>query len=85
MKQIIEAIKDADEVEVDSLFCVLRDRKLGIYRKLKCMALILDIDEDEVLNEAIKDEKGRVLDHDSRHLLADALVVRAKQMKQNEN
>jgi hypothetical protein len=74
MKTIIEAIKEADEVEVDALFSVLKYRQIGILRKLKCMALILDIDEDDVINEAPKDTSGRILDHVTRHTICDELI-----------
>lgn len=77
MKTILEAIKSADEVEVDAMFSVLKYRSIGILRKLKCMALILDLDEDVVLAEAPKDNQNRILDHESRHAICDALIVTA--------
>ena len=85
MKTLLETIKEADPVEIDGCFCCLRDRKLGILRKLKVFALILDIEEDVVLNEAPKDAEGRYLDYQSRHIISDALVARSQQQKHQNN
>jgi hypothetical protein len=79
MKTILETIKEADEVEVDALFALLKYKSIGILRKLKCMALVLDIDEETVLNEAPKDKDGRILDHETRHAIHDELILVSKQ------
>ena len=84
MKTILEAIKDADEVEVDALFALLKYHSIGILRKLKCMALILDIDEETVLNEAPKDAEGRIFDHQTRHAIHDELIVVSKQYQKTK-
>lgn len=78
MNTIIEAIKTADEVEVDAMFALLKYKSIGIMRKLKCMALVLDIDEDFVLQEAPKDAEGRILDHETRHAIHDELILVSK-------
>lgn len=79
MKTIIDTIKKADEVEIDGMFGVLKYKSIGILRKLKVMALILDLDEETVIKEAPKDGEGRVLDHVTRHEICDALIARAQQ------
>ena len=84
MKQIIEAIKDADEVEIDATWAILKYQKIGILRKLKVIALIFNLDEDEVLGEAPKDSNGRILDHITRHQIHDELIkVSQKQKYEN--
>lgn len=80
MKTILDTIKEADDVEVDTLFAVLKYKSIGILRKLKCMSLILDIDEETVLNEAFKDKDGRILDHENRHCICDGLISRAQDL-----
>lgn len=84
MKTILEAVKDADEVEVDALFALLKYKSIGILRKLKCMALVLDINEETVLNEAPKDKEGRILDHETRHAIHNELILISKQYQKNK-
>jgi hypothetical protein len=84
MKTILEAVKDADEVEVDALFALLKYKSIGILRKLKCMALVLDINEETVLNEAPKDKEGRILDHETRHAIHNELIIISKQYQKNK-
>jgi hypothetical protein len=81
MKTILEAIKDSDEVEVDALFGLLKYSEIGIMRKLKCMALVLDLDEDQVLEEAPKDANGRILDHETRHAIHEVLLKQSQKIK----
>lgn len=84
-KTLIEEIGRSDEVTLDCLFSLLRERKFGVMRKVKGFSFILDIEEEIALNEAAKDESGRLLDHVNRHSLADALVARSKELKQQTN
>lgn len=79
MKLLNEAIADADEVEVDSLWAILKYKDFGVLRKLKCMALILDLDEEAVINEASKDESGRILDKETRNSIHESLIKKSKQ------
>lgn len=83
MKKIIEAIKDADEVEIDATWAILKYQKIGILRKLKVLALIFDLDEEEVIAEASKDTEGRIFDHVTRHEIHDELIKISQ--KQYEN
>ena len=42
MQTLISAIEESeDSTEIDAMFCILRDRKIGIKKKLLCLALIL--------------------------------------------
>ena len=82
MKTLIAAIKEADSVEIDCGFSILRDFKIGIFRKLKGWSLVFDVEEETVIKEAPKDENGRVLDRQTRHETCDALVARSKELKE---
>lgn len=84
MKALQEAINEADSVMIDGCFSCLRDKNLGILRKLKVWSLILDVEEEDVLNEADKDPEGRFIDYSNRHKICDALVIRSKQLKQEQ-
>lgn len=85
MKTLIEAIKGADNTEIDVSFSILRDFGIGIFRKLKGWALVLDINEEAVIKEAPKDDNGRVIDRTTRHTVCDALVARSKELKEQNN
>jgi hypothetical protein len=74
MKTLLDAIKEADEVQIDACWAILRDIRLGIMRKLKCWSLVFDLDEEKILNEAPKDNEGRILDKSTRHQLHDELI-----------
>ena len=82
MKTLLTAIEESDDnVEIDSLWCILRDARLGVKRKLLCMALILDLEESEILDQAPKDKDGRILDYQSRHVIAESLVKASQKNK----
>lgn len=75
MKTILKAISESqDSAEIDAMFAILKYKGLGIMRKLKSFALVLDLEEEIVLKEAPKDESGRILDRECRHLICDGLI-----------
>jgi len=71
---LVSAIEQADEVEINTLWAVLKYKELGIFKKLKSMALILDVNFEEVLKDVPRDEEERVLDKKTRHLIHDVLI-----------
>lgn len=74
MKTLLEHIKLADDVQIDSCWAILKYKSIGILRKLKCLAWVFDLDEKEILNNAPKDKDGRILDHETRHQIHDELI-----------
>lgn len=83
MKTILKAISESEcEVEIDTLFAILKYKGLGVMRKLKCFALVLDLEEEMVLKEAPKDENGRILDRECRHSICDELIKVSQKQKQ---
>lgn len=78
MNTLQKAIVDCNDVALDCIWSILKrqDKKFGILKKLKCIAYILDLDEDLVLDEAIVDEGGRFLDHPNRDMIHQALMAR---------
>ena len=71
---LVSAIEQADVVEINTLWAVLKYKELGIFKKLKSMALILDVNFEEVLKDVPRDEEERVLDKKTRHLIHDVLI-----------
>ncbi len=84
MKTITETLIEADDVEVDALWAILKYKSIGILRKLKCISLILDLDEDQVIKESPKDSNGRILDKETRDSIHDSLIKRSKQLLKND-
>lgn len=85
MKQLLDCIADADEVEVDACWSILKYVSIGIRRKLLCMALIFGLETGEVLDSAPKDQDGRILDKSARTAIHDILIKRSKELLKNEN
>lgn len=84
MDTLLKAIEETDdEIELDSLWCILRDAKLGIKRKMLCFCLILGLEESEIIDQAPKDKDGRILDYNSRQVIAQSLV-KASQKNKNQ-
>jgi len=78
---IEEEIHKADEVQVDSLWAILKYKDIGILRKLKCICSVLNISSSEILSSMPQDENGRFLDKPTRNLIHNALIN--KQEKNN--
>jgi hypothetical protein len=83
MKTLIKELKSACPVQIDCCWSVIRDKKMGIKRKIEGWAFILDIEEEIALDEAIKDENGRIIDTVNRYAFHDELIKVSR--KQNEN
>lgn len=79
MTTLIEAIKTADEVEIDATWAVLKYTNIGILRKLKIFAMIYGLEEEVVIQEAPKDAEGRILDKTTRHTIHDVLIKVSQQ------
>ena len=78
MQTLLKAIKEADSTEIDCSWCVLRDIRLGIKRKLLCWALIFGLEEETILAEAPKDNDGRILDKETRTIFHESLLKESK-------
>jgi hypothetical protein len=68
------ALNDANDAQLDAVWAILKYREIGIFRKVAAMSEVLGLNFEEVQKELPKDEKGRVLDYDTRHLIHDTLV-----------
>lgn len=79
MQKLIEAIKDADPIEIDSTWALLKYKNLGILRKLKCLALIYCLEEAEIIESAPKDSNGRILDKETRTAIHSTLLEVSQQ------
>ena len=64
----------ADEHQMDALWAILKNRDIGILRKILAMCAVLQIDKDEVVSHLPQDENGRIYDSKNRFLLSRALL-----------
>ena len=60
--------------QVDILWAILKYKEIGIYRKVKCMCVILGANLESTVNLLPKDQDGRILDYKSRHMIHDVLI-----------
>lgn len=71
---LLNAISKANEEQIDTLWSILKYKEIGIYRKIKCMTSVLGLNFDNVIVELPKDDKGRLLDYKTRHLIHNILI-----------
>lgn len=72
--KLLEEIRLANEVQVDATWAVLKYKEIGIFRKVACICEVLGLDFQEISEELPQDENGRILDHNTRHMIHDALI-----------
>jgi hypothetical protein len=77
---ISEAINKANSAQVDCLWAILKYKEIGILRKIKCMAEVLNFDLDLACKELPINENGFIVDYKSRHMIHDILLGKSKQL-----
>lgn len=82
MQKLLTAISESEDLaEIDSTWAILKYKSLGIFKKLKCLALIYCLEESDVLDEAPKDSNGRILDKETRTAIHDTLIKASQKNK----
>ena len=74
VNSLTEAISDADAVQVDASWAILKYKEIGIYRKVACLSSLFQPDFETILNELPQDDEGRILDYKTRHIIHEALL-----------
>lgn len=72
-------IGEANEHQMDALWAILKNREMGILRKILAMCEVLHINKDEVVSNLPQDENGRIFDSRNRFLLSRALLKASNQ------
>lgn len=72
---LTQAINNANDVQVDGAWAILKYKEIGIYRKVACISELLNINFRTVVDELPQDEDGRILDYKTRHIIHDALIA----------
>jgi hypothetical protein len=81
---LVEKLENASETELDVAFALLKYKEIGIYRKVKGLALSFGLDFEEVVS-GLPQENGRLLDRETRHYIHDYMLARAKQFHNTQN
>ena len=68
------AIISSSDVETDTMWALLKYKQIGIYRKVGCICNLLDLNFDSTIKTLPQDDKGRILDYKTRHLIHDSLL-----------
>jgi len=77
---LVEKLEEANMVELDIAFALLKYREIGIYRKIQAICLSFNLNLDEVL-KGLPQEEGRLLDWETRHFIHHYMIARANQLQ----
>tara|TARA_R110000824_G_scaffold172973_4_gene350969 strand:- start:737 stop:997 length:261 start_codon:yes stop_codon:yes gene_type:complete len=69
-----EAISSSSDVDVDTIWALLKYKEIGIFRKVACICNLLGLNFNKSIKEMPQDDNGRILDYKTRHLIHDALI-----------
>jgi len=70
----LTAIQAATPEQVDALWSILKYKEIGIFRKIKSMSAVLQLNFNDIVNTLPQDENGRMIDHKTRHMIHDVLI-----------
>ena len=73
--ELFVSLSNANSVEVDASWAILKYKEIGIYRKVACLSSLFNLDFEVVLDKLPKDEEGRLSDYKTRHLIHDTLLL----------
>lgn len=73
--ELLNAIKSANSEQVDALWSILKYKEIGIFRKIKSMSAVLNLNFNDIIKDMPTDENGRVIDHKTRHLIHEVLIT----------
>lgn len=76
MKLLQKEIENAELGEINLAWCVLKrwDGKFGIKKKLEALAYLFQLQAEDLIEESVKDEEGRILDKPNRDLIHEMLI-----------
>ena len=84
LNPLVQKLENANMVELDIAFALLKYKEIGIYRKIQALCLSFNLNLDEVL-QGLPQEEGRVLDWDTRHFIHHYMIIRANELQSINN
>lgn len=80
MKNLKEKLEKSSDAQLDGVWIILRSN-VGILRKLKVIAELLQIAVESLTKDLPKDENGFILDRESREIIHKILLPESKKRK----
>lgn len=78
---IAKAIEKSGPEQIDLCWAILKYKEIGILRKIKALCSAFGLDLEKVSSELPKDENGRIIDWETRHMIHDSLIAKSKTNK----
>lgn len=79
---IAKAIEKSGPEQIDLCWAILKYKEIGVLRKVKALCSAFDLNLEQVVSELPKDENGRIIDWETRHMIHDSLIKMTKINKQ---
>ena len=79
---IAKAIEKSGPEQIDRCWAILKYKEIGVLRKIKALCSAFGLNLEQVISELAKDENGRIIDWETRHMIHDSLIKVSKINKQ---
>ena len=79
---IAKAIEKSRPEQIDLCWAILKYKEIGVLRKIKALCSAFGLNLEQVISELAKDENGRIIDWETRHMIHDSLIKVSKINKQ---
>ena len=79
---LAKAIEKSKPEQIDLCWAILKYKEIGVLRKIKALCSAFSLDLEQVIFELAKDENGRIIDWETRHMIHDSLIKVSKINKQ---
>ena len=79
---IAKAIEKSRPEQIDLCWAILKYKEIGVLRKVKALCSAFGLDLEQVVSELPKEENGRIIDWETRHMIHDSLIKMTKINKQ---
>lgn len=75
---LANAIEKSKPEQIDLCWAVLKYKEIGILRKIKALCSAFNLNLEQITSELPKDNNGRIIDWETRHMIHDSLIKMSK-------
>ena len=75
---LANAIEKSKPEQIDLCWAVLKYKEIGVLRKIKALCSAFGLNLEQVTSELPKDDSGRIIDWQTRHMIHDSLIKMSK-------
>lgn len=75
---LANAIEKSKPEQIDLCWAVLKYKEIGILRKIKALCSAFNLNLEQITSELPKDDNGRIIDWETRHMIHDSLIKMSK-------